>query len=203
MTNVQRKAIVFSFAIGFACSVALSSDATCDVLLADERVQLADLDLEVRLARARLNAFEQIFGLIDGLRQNDAIERMVWLEAKYERDAARVAMERADLVVARQRVLVERVAAACGDAAGSGAARKRFDAIQCEQLGRAVEQARIDLEFQREWLASVQRLREGSAATATAQDVIRAQLEVTLEEIRLADAGSRHASCKKRLSGKS
>ncbi|ANM31095.1 hypothetical protein ABI59_18220 [Acidobacteria bacterium Mor1] len=196
MKSVHRKGIVFSLAIGFAFSIVSSSTATCDVLIADERVQLADHALEVRLAEARLSAFEDIYALIDGLWQREAIERMVWLEAKYERDAARVALERAGLVLERQEFLVERLAATCRGAKGSAEARRGYRALQCAQLERAIAEAGIDLEFQREWLASVQRLREGSAATATAQDVIRARLEVSLCEIRLEDARKRQASCK-------
>ena len=195
MNSVLRKVIVFSLAIGLACSMAQSSTATCDVLIADERVQLADFALEVRLAEARLSSFEQIYALIDGLWQREAIERMVWLEAKYERDAARVALERAGLVLERQQFLVERLAGTCRSK-GSAEARKGYRALQCAQLERAVAEAAIDLEFQREWLASVRRLREGSAATATAQDVIRAQLEVRLCEIRLEDARTRQSRCK-------
>ena len=202
MKSVLRKVIVFSAAIGMTGSIVFSANETCRALLEDERVQLADLALEVRLAQARLDAFEEIFGLIDGLWQNEAIERMVWLEAKYDRDAARISRDRAGLIVKRQQALIDRLADTCGGKSGAPAhKRNRYRSIQCEQLGRAVEQARIDLEFQQEWLTSVRKLREGSTATATAQDVILARLEVTLEQIRLEDAQGRLKACRKELPG--
>ena len=62
----------------------------------------------------------------------------------------------------------------------------------------AVEVATVNLEFNLEWLASVNDLRAGDVATI--QDVIQAELDVALERKRLADAQARTAVCRATLS---
>ena len=69
--------------------------------------------------------------------------------------------------------------------------------MDCDQQAKAIEVAEVNLEFNREWLASIRELREGSTGTATAQDVILAELDVKLEERRLADAKARTNACRK------
>jgi hypothetical protein len=172
--------------------------AVCVAMLDDERVQLADHELKVELAKLRLAAFEKICDLVDGLWEEQAIERMIWLEARHDRDASRLELERARLILERQQGLVERLRSVCGGEGEKAVpeARRRYLQADCEQQAKAVEVARVDLEFAKEWLTSVRALREGSIGTATAQDVILAELDVELEQARLEDATARTKACR-------
>ncbi len=181
-----------------------ADDAVCVALLEDERVQLADYALEVELAEARLAAFEKIYALIDGLWQHEAIERLIWLEVRHDRDGARLELERARLILDRQQSFVERLRLGCVASDGDRAqkireARRRYLQADCDQQAKAVEAAKVHIAFGREWLGSIRALREGSIGTATAQDVILAELDVELEERRLADAKAHTEACRKAI----
>ena len=208
MIRVIRTAVVVLAVSAWAPLVAGADDtAVCTALLDDERIQLADYGLEVELAQSRLAAFEKICTLVDGLWEAEAIPRMTWLEARHDRDAARLDLEAARLVLERQQMYVSQIEWAC-EASGDDRARKireahrRYLETDCERLAKSVEIAKINLEFDREWLASIRELREGDIGTATVQDVILAELEVQLEEQRLADAKARVEACRKRGAAK-
>ncbi len=181
---------------------AVADDAVCVALLEDERVQLQDYELDIELRQARLVAFEKIYALVDGLRQHAAIERLIWLEAQHDRDGARLELERARLILDRQQSLVERLRLGCTDSDGDRIqkirdARRRYLQADCDQQAKAVEVAKVHIAFGQEWLGSIRALREGSFGTATAQDVILAELDVELEQLRLADAQAHTAACRK------
>jgi hypothetical protein len=189
------------------CDAGLGDDAVCTALLEDERAQMADYELEVELAQSKLAAFEKIYELIDSLRKQEAIEKMTWLKAQHDRDAARLGLERARLILARQQSHIERIRLGCAAPDGDRArkireAHRSYLEADCDQMAKAIEVAQVSLEFNREWLASIRELREGSTATATAQDVILAELDVKLEEQRLADARARTDACRKRMASK-
>lgn len=180
------------------------ADAVCAALIDDEQTQLADYELDVELAQSRLAAFEKICSLINDLWEREAIERMIWLRARHDRDAARLELERARLILARQQSHVDQLRLGCDASAGDRAdriraARQRFLRADCDQQAKAIEIAKVNLEFNREWLASIRKLREGATGTATIQDVILAERDVRLEEQRLADARARTDACRKRI----
>ena len=171
----------------------------CDLALQEERLELDEFRLALELARSGLAAYEKIYLLIEELWENDATERMIYLEARFDRDAARVALDRADLMVLRQQALIEYYRLACRRQADSGsfdsmrAARKRYWEAHCGSLSKAVEEAEIRLTFNRELLASVRDLRGGGVATRP--DLILAELDVEQEEKRLEDAKTRVEAC--------
>jgi len=176
-------------------------------MMREERIEREDLELDVDLARSAFEAYEQIFVMIDGLWKADAIERMAYLRGKYDYESARLSLEQAELVVARQKALERQVALICGKESGGAEAAQRARAIeaagqaylvaQCDALTHAAEAARVNLEFNRIFLQSVLDLREGQVATR--QDVILAELDVAREEKRLADARRRAEACRREL----
>lgn len=189
------------FALGFSAPSAAELPApVCNLVLHEEANELADLELQVELERSGFAAFGRICDLIDKLWEGEAIDRMTWLRARYDRDAARLALERSAIRLERQRALIEQYELVCG--AGEAAnrdteierAHRRYLRADCDQQAKAVEVARTNLEFRREWLASVRDLRAGDVATA--QDVILAELDVEREEHSLADATARTAHCR-------
>ena len=183
---------------------ATRSEPLCDMVIQEEQIELEEFQLALRLARLDLAAYEQIFGLIEELWNNEATERMLYLEVKYDRDAARVGLDRADLIVVRQKALIERYKGACrrtgpeksagGGAHPAGTSGRRYQVAHCKSLGKAVEGAEIKLEFERELLASVMELR--SANVATRQEVILAGLGVDKEQARLENHRHRLDACR-------
>ncbi len=179
----------------------------CRTALHEETLQLENARLEVDLARSGFEAYGEIFELIEGLREAEAIQRMIWLEAKYDYDSARLALERADLQLERQAALVEQYRLLCSaPKAGAGetavpptrdldSAYRRYRRADCDQQAKAIEVATVDLTFSREFLASIRELRSGEVATR--QQVILAELDVALGEKRLADARRRTTACRR------
>jgi len=171
----------------------------CPTLIHEERIELEDAVLTAELARSRFVAHEKIYRLIKGLWDADAVERMVYLEAKYDHDSYKLALERADLALEKQRALIEQYELACG---GKGrreieAARLRYRKAHCAEQAKAVEVAEVNLEFNEELLDSVRNLFASEVATKT--DVILAELDVELERERAADAKRRTELCRQAL----
>ena len=179
----------------------------CGLVMREEQIEREDLELEVELAREAVEAFGQIFALLDGLWKADAIERMNYLRGKYDYEAAKLGLEQAELVVAREKALERQIRLVCGEESAGASPAGRVRAIEaasldylraeCGQRAKAIEVARVNLEFQRQLLESVLDLRRGEVATK--QDVIRAELEVAREERRLADAERRTEECRREL----
>ncbi len=180
----------------------------CDLLIHEEQSELETAELSVSLARSNFAAYERIMEMIEGLWQADAIERMTYIEARYDRDAARLALEEAGLLLERQSVLVEQLRLICGPGVSKDGEQERARTIReaylryrkadCDSLAKSIEVAATNLEFNRELLKSVLDLREGNVATKP--QVILAELEVEREEKRLADAKGRAKACREALS---
>jgi hypothetical protein len=179
----------------------------CRLVLETEQFDLEDDRLALDLARSNFAAFEEIYKLIEGLWRHEAIPRMAHLEAKHDRDAAELDLQRAHLIVERQEAIVEQYLRVC-EAWMSGKSWKeddeaiddahtRFRELQCAILAKDAEIAAVNLEFDRELLTSVLDLRAGEVATR--QDVILAELDVTLEEQRLETGKRRAAACQAAL----
>ncbi len=200
---------------GWSLLAAIPIDATaqgiplplCSLMIHEEQLELEETELALALARTNFAAFEKIFKLIDKLWNSEVIERMVYLESRYDRDAARLTLDRAGLILERQMVLIEQYRQACetgepeeNQAIGSGSAPSfpaEYRKAHCDSLSKAAEAAAVNLEFNRVLLANVLDLRAGQVATQV--QVILAELEVELEEKRLEDALRRTESCRRAL----
>jgi hypothetical protein len=202
-----RLAGIATAAALFACgslSFAQPVSPVCLLALEDEKIELEDARLVVELERANFAAYLKIFEMIDRLWEADAIERMVYVKSKYDRDAAELAFEQADLILARQSALIDAYTLACdaGDSQPDSEERtrkideahRRYLKANCDAQAKAVEVAEVNLAFDKEWLASIRDLREGAVATRTM--VILAELDVEREEKRLADAKRRVEACR-------
>jgi hypothetical protein len=209
--SVIRRSISFTVLVLFG-SLGIADaqelpDAVCDLLIHEERAELEDAQLSVSLARSTYAAYERVLEMIEGLWQADAIERMAYIEAKFDRDSALLTLEEADLLLERQSVLLEQLRRICDPAESKTSKRERSRALReaylryrradCDSLAKAIEVAANDLEFNREYLESILDLREGQVATKT--QVILAELDVEREEKILADAKARTAACREEL----
>jgi hypothetical protein len=192
-------------ASGLGAGAANLPAVVCPLAVHEAQVELEDAELEARLARSGFAAYESIFALIEGLLQAEAVDKMTYLRARYDRDAARLALERADLLLARQAATVEQYRLACGTAGDGARARtaaeadayRRYLQADCDQQAKAIEVARTNLEFNTSYRDSILDLRQGQVATR--QEVILAELDVEQETLRLADARARAESCRSQL----
>jgi outer membrane protein TolC len=183
------------------------SSPVCDVVIYDEQTELEDARNAVDLAKSDFSAYVKIFEMIRKLWESGTVPQMDYLKAKYDRDAAKLKLERADLILDRQSALVEQYRLICNQA-GSGtqdrlpAIRKtylRYRRANCDSLDKAIEVAGTNLEFNREYLKIIAKLRQENNATHT--QVILAELDVELEEKNLADSKRRAAICRSELAG--
>ncbi len=186
-------------------------ETLCGLVLHEERLELQEWELELDLARSDFAAFEKIFKLIDELWRDNAIERMTYLKSKHDRDAARLALARADLIVERHEALIEQYRLVCetlvsGDTADASSrdvqqAYLRYRKAHCASLSKAVEVAEVMLDFDRLLMTSIINLRAAQAAAR--QDVILAERDVEKQEKRLEDAKRRVEICRRDLAKES
>jgi hypothetical protein len=206
ITNCMLRVTTVLVCVLIAFSAAQSAETPtviCDIAIHEEQQELEEARLAVDLARTDFNAFEEVFLLIDGLWEADAIPELVYLEARYDRNSARLVLERADLMLERQLALVDAYRLACGkdkpsntDGDSLQELLRRYRRTDCDQQAKAIKIAKTDLEFSRVLLKSVLSLRKGEVATK--QDVIFAERDVERGTKRLVDAENRTAACRER-----
>jgi len=204
-------AVLFVLAASAMPSIAQDLPApVCDVVIHDELAELEDARVAVDLAKSDFAAYEKIFKMIEGLQEAGTIPHMDYLKAKYDRDAAKLALEASDLILERQAALVEQYRLICNKTGSGGEPQERASAIRkayaryrqadCSSLAKSIEVAATKLEFNREFLTKTIELRREKFATNT--QVILAELDVDREEKSLADANRRTATCRSELAAK-
>jgi hypothetical protein len=176
----------------------------CDVVIYDERSELEDARLAVDQAKTDFAAYEKIFTMIKGLWEAKTIPEMDYLKAKFDRDASRLKLEKNDLILERQSALVEQYRLLCNAAESRMAAPEKSSAIwkvylryrraDCDSLAKSIEIAANNLEYNREYLKKITKLRDEKFANDS--QVILAARDVELEEKGLADAKLRTAACR-------
>jgi hypothetical protein len=184
------------------------SAPVCEVAIYEETAELADARNAADLNKSTFMTYEKIFDMIKGLREAKTIPEMDYIKAKYDRDAAKLTLEKADLILERQASLVEQYRLICSQSGGKGmqdranAIRKAYQQYRradCDSLAKGIEIATTNLEYNREYLKKIAKLREEKFATNT--QVILAELDVEREEKNLADSRSRTAICRSDLAG--
>ena len=204
-------AVLFVLAASAMPSIAQDLPApVCDVVIHDELAELEDARVAVDLAKSDFAAYEKIFKMIEGLQEAGTIPHMDYLKAKYDRDAARLALEASDLILERQAALVEQYRLICNKTGSGGEPQEKASALRkayaryrqadCSSLAKSIEVAATKLEFNREFLKKTIELRREKFATNT--QVILAELDVDREEKSLADANRRTATCRSELAAK-
>ena len=174
----------------------------CSLAVHDASLDLEEAVLDVQLYRSTFDAFEEIYAMIALLVKDDAVDKMTHLKALHDRDAAKLDLERADLQLIRQEALIEQLQIACVEGSRESKeertramkrAHLRYLQADCDQQAKAIEVAEVDLAFNKLWLESILDLH---GQVSTRRDVIRAQLDVTLEEQRRDDARRRTRACR-------
>jgi hypothetical protein len=179
----------------------------CEAAIYEEMTELEDARNATSLNQSTFAAYEKIFGMIKRLREAQTIPEMDYIKAKYDRDASKLSLEQADLILERQSALVEQYRLICykpsadkenGDRAS--AIRKaylQYRRADCNSLAKGIEIAANNLEYNREYLKKISKLRDEKFANNT--QVIMAELDVEHEEKNLADAKNRAGVCRAEL----
>ena len=171
----------------------------CPVLMEEERLERADRRLDVEVAEATLVAYKRILDMTKQLRESDAIDELTYLEAKYDFDAAVIAVERAKVKLGRQDALLTVYGETCGEGIAreeAARAEQAYRKANCDQQDLLMRQENINVTYQIALLDSVREL-HGTVATDT--DLILAELAVQQEELRRADAERRTRDCRENL----
>ena len=177
--------------------------ALCPFLLHERQTELDDLELAIRLDETRLELAEEIFVLLDGLWQNDAVERLIYLERKHHRDVAKVSLERSRRRLERQQAIVEQYRLVCSAFFAEERAPGKRHALEqpyqryldadCEVRALDVAVVDVNLGHHQENLKSALELRASNIASR--QNVILAEREVELMLEQLEQARQRAARC--------
>ena len=181
--------------------------ADCRVVLEEERQDRDAVALEVDLARSELVAAEEVFGLLESLWENDAVERLLYLTGKHQRDRLAINVERLEQMLIQQESLIEQYRWIC-DAPESGGpsdegrrsidrAWRRYRRAQCEIRVRDLALAEVDLTYHLEVLASFRDLREHDVATR--QDIVYSERDVEMSRKQLAQAKRLVEACRQEL----
>ena len=190
-------------ALTFASASFAEAPKFCPVLMDEERLEWADRRIDVEVAEATLAAYERILKMTTQLREIDAIDELTYLEAKYDFDAAVIAVRRAKVKLSRQDALLTVYGETCGEDVSPEEARRASRAhleANCEQQDLLMQQEKINLTYQ---IALLESVKELHGTVATDRDVILAELAVEQEELRRADAERRVAECRRRLFSRS
>lgn len=205
--RVRCLGVAASILSALAAASAVTADNVehpeCALILHEERAELEQWELAVKLAESRLAAAESIFALVDELWKDELIEQFLHLTAKHERDVAVIDVKRRKLLLKRQDALIEQFEIICSPPADKQAesdrvarreeARRRYLQADCHSIGKDLAIAEVDLAYHTEVLASVNDLRENGVATR--QDVIRAEEDVELALQRIRHHAPRVQAC--------
>ncbi len=175
----------------------------CPLFLQQEQTELEDLELAIQQDETRLEVSEEIFFLLDGLWQNDLVERLPYLGVKHRRDAEEISLERARRRLDRQQAVVEQYRLACSTPLGQEQvsddrraleeAYQRYLDADCELRVLDVAVFEVDLEYHQEILQSAVDLRQSDIASR--QQVLFAEQDLQLTLTQLEQARQRTARC--------
>lgn len=176
----------------------------CPLFLQQRQIELEDFELAAALDEVRLEVAEEIFVLIDGLWQNDLVERLPYLGVKHRRDVAEIDLERARRRLGRQQAVVEQYRLACSapsaqeqtsdDRRTLEAAHRRYLDADCDLRTLDVALFEVDLEYYQEILESAVDLRQNDIASR--QQVLFAEQDVESTLKQLEQARQRLARCR-------
>ena len=191
-----------------ATPVSSTSDETiapaCRFLLYEEQVERQEIALDLDLAQSESAAAQEIFTLLDKLWKNDAVERLLYLAGKHDRDVTRLDVERKQMLLERQDALIEHYSLLCEAATSEDSENQRgavdeaflrYRQADCTVRAREIAMAEVELEYAREVLVSYRDLREHDVASR--QQIIFAERDFEMAQKRLAQSKARHEQCRR------
>ncbi len=175
----------------------------CPLVLQEEQVERDDLDLHLQLALTQMQAAERIHTLLEDLWKKQAVQRLVYLRARHDRDVAVIEHDRARSMLGRQEAALAQYRLACETLSGSGGtgallaasdALRGYRGAQCDVLAADERRAGADLSYFEEVLVSVRDLRASDVGTE--QDVIIAERDVEMARKSQEQTRTRIARCR-------
>jgi hypothetical protein len=213
MLNIAKRGLLLLIVLLAIATNVTSASAqnypapVCEVVIYEELSELADARIAHDLAKSDFAAYEKIFDMIKGLYDAKTIPDMDYVKSKYDRDSSKLKLEKADLILDRQNALVDQYRLICnGTMSGSGtqdraiAIRKtylHYRRADCNALAKGIEIAANNLDYNRQYLQKIAKLRQEKFATNT--QVVLAERDVELEEKSLTDANRRTEACRAEL----
>ena len=91
----------------------------CRLALSEESIDRDNIVVALDRSRTELDAAQQIFELFDGLWNNDAVERMLWLGSKHDRDLGAVEVRLNLARLERQQLVLEQLRLVCQPSAAA------------------------------------------------------------------------------------
>jgi hypothetical protein len=181
----------------------------CQLVLEEERLERDDLDLNVRLTLSQMQAAERIHALLDDLWQKKAVERLLYLRGKHNREVTAIDHERARFMLERQDAALEQYRLVCEaflgrETAGDKTrvavddALRKYRRANCDVLASDERRAGADLSYFEEVLLSVRDLRASDVGTE--QDVILAERDVEMARTTQEQTRTRVARCRSEAS---
>jgi hypothetical protein len=211
---ISRPGLFFSallLTLGASAMQASSQDypaPICRIEIYEDQSALEDAKTAVDQAKLNFEAYDKIFSMIKGLWEAKTMADMDYIKAKYDRDASKLKLERNDLVLDRQTALVEQYRLICKATESKMGAPEKANAIwkeylryrraDCDALAKSIEISATNIEYYREYLKKIVKLRDEKFATDS--QVILAGLDLELEQKNLVDAKRRTATCRSEMS---
>ena len=178
-------------------------DGLCSLFLQQQAIELEDLEVAVRMDETRLAVAEEVFFLLDGMWQNDLVERLPYLGGRYRRDVAAINLDRSRAQLARQQAATQQYRLACAAqpepdddaeaAATADEAYQRYMTAECEVRALDVAAFEVELAYQEELLRSSVDLRQNDIASR--QQVLFDERDVDLTRAQLEQARQRTVRC--------
>ncbi len=158
-------------------------DRLCPLLDHDERRELEDLELELRLTKTELRARERVYAMVEALWKVRAVEQEIYLDYRRMRDRTRVRVDRVATAIEQQRAVVAQYDLICegaGAATADAESSAKIDELnaeyrrrECELLGHDVAIAEVDLAFHAAVLEATRSLNQGN---------VKSKFELVLDE---------------------
>lgn len=175
----------------------------CPLVLHERQVELDDLELDVQLAKTRLEVSEELFVFLDGLWGDDSVADLDYLQGKHHLERDKVELERARQLVKRQQAILEQSRLVCSalydeeseseERRALQQAYRRYREADCEVRALDIAIAEVNLEHHRDNLESILNLRRSDIASR--QEVILVKRDVDLLVQQIQQAQQRVARC--------
>lgn len=178
-------------------------DGLCSLFLQQQTIEVEELEASAQMDETRLAVAEEVFFLLDGMWQNDLVERLPYVGGKYRRDVAAISLERTRAQLARQQAAVQQYRLACSAPAEgepdpdapetAEEAYAQYLVAECAVRTLEVAAFEIELEYQEELLRSSVNLRQNDIASR--QQVLFDERDVDLTRVQLEQARQRTGRC--------
>jgi len=185
-------AIVCALAFAAPAAAQEGFDGLCSLFLQQQTIEVEDLEATVQMDETRLAVAEEVFFLLDGMWQNDLVERLPYRGGKYRHDVAAITLERTRAQLDRQRAAVQQYRLACSATSEGGQDADAADTAEAAYTRYMVAECAVrtlDVVLPQVHRASQQN------DIASRQQVLFDERDVDLTRVQLEQARQRAGRC--------